>query len=203
VQDQQHQQDQQDQQDQRPMIAFIIRRIFQALLVLIVVAMISFIMFRFVGDPVNQMVGIETSPEEREALRERLGLNDPVPLQFWRFISNAAQFNFGVSYQFKQPVADLLARRLPATLELSFVSVLFALFVGVPMGVYTGLRRDSFLSKVFLTVSLIGISLPPFLIGSVLIFVFAVHLQVLPSFGRGQVVDLGWWSSGFLTVSGR
>ncbi|XWN33825.1 MAG: ABC transporter permease [Devosia sp.] len=184
------------------MAAFIIRRLFQAVIVMLVVALIAFLLFRFVGDPINQMVGIETTPAEREALRERLGLNDPIILQFWRFISNAAQGNFGVSYQFKQPVSDLLASRLPATLELSFVSAVFALFVGIPMGVYAGLRRNSWLAKFFLTVSLVGISLPPFLIGILLIYIFAVTLQWLPSFGRGQVVDLGFWTTGFLTVSG-
>ena len=184
------------------MIAFIVRRLFQAVLVMLVVALIAFTLFRFVGDPVNQMVGIETTPEQREALREDLGLNDPVILQFARFVGNAARFDFGVSYQFRQPVSDLLAARLPATLELSMVSVVFALVVGLPMGVYTGLRRDSWLSKIFLTVSLVGISLPTFLIGILLIFVFAVNLQWLPSFGRGEVVDLGFWTTGLLTPSG-
>ncbi|MEM0908754.1 MAG: ABC transporter permease [Pseudomonadota bacterium] len=184
------------------MLGFVIRRLFQAIIVMVVVALIAFLLFRFVGDPVNQMVGIETSVEQREALRERLGLNDPIVVQFWRFVSSAAQFDFGVSYQFKQPVADLLAARLPATLELSLVSALLALFVGIPMGVYTALRRNSVLSNVFLTVSLIGISLPTFLIGILLIFVFAVNLQWLPSFGRGEVVQIGWWSTGLLTASG-
>ncbi|WMS42764.1 ABC transporter permease [Acuticoccus sp. MNP-M23] len=184
------------------MIAFIIRRLVQAVIVMVVVSLIAFLLFRFVGDPINQMVGIETTPEQREALRERLGLNEPIVIQFGRFLGKAAQGDFGVSYQFKQPVSDLLGSRLPATLELSLVSVIFALFVGIPMGVYTGLRRNSALSNVFLSVSLIGISLPPFLVGILLIFVFAVNLQWLPSFGRGEVVDLGWWTTGFLTVSG-
>jgi peptide/nickel transport system permease protein len=184
------------------MLAFIIRRMFQAFLVMLVVALIAFALFRYVGDPVNQMVGIETTPEEREALRQRLGLNDPMLMQFYRFVINALQFNFGTSYQFKQPVATLIAARLPATLELSMVSAIFATIVGIPMGVYTGLKRDAWLSKVFLTVSLVGISLPTFLIGILLIYVFAVQLQVLPSFGRGEVVKLGFWSTGLLTASG-
>ena len=184
------------------MIGFIVRRLFQSIIVMLVVALIAFTLFRFVGDPVNQMVGIETTPEQREALRERLGLNDSIPVQFARFVTNAAQFNFGISYQFRQPVADLLAARLPATLELSMVSAIFAVLVGIPMGVYTGLHRGSALSNAFLTVSLIGISLPTFLIGILLIFVFAVQLQWLPSFGRGEVVDLGWWTTGLLTASG-
>jgi peptide/nickel transport system permease protein len=169
---------------------------------MVAVALIAFLLFRYVGDPVNQMVGIETTPEEREALRVRLGLNDPVLVQFWRFISAAAQFDFGISYQFKQPVADMILERLPATLELSIVSAIFALIVGVPMGVYTGLKRDAWLSKIFLTVSLVGISLPTFLIGILFIYIFAVNLQILPSFGRGDVVQLGGWSTGLLTSSG-
>jgi peptide/nickel transport system permease protein len=184
------------------MIAFIIRRLLQSIIVMIVVGLLAFIMFRYVGDPVNQMVGIETSPAEREALRMRLGLNDPTVIQFWRFIVNAAQFDFGLSYQFKRPVADMIAERLPATLELSICSAILAVIVGVAMGVFTGINRESRLSKLFMTVSLIGISLPPFLIGILLIFIFAVQLQVLPSFGRGQVVHLGGWSTGLLTASG-
>ena len=184
------------------MTAFIIRRLLQAVLVMLVVALIAFLMFRFVGDPINQMVGIETTPEQREALRVRLGLRDPILVQLARFIWNAAQFNFGTSYQFKQPVSDMILQRMPATLELSMVSAIFALLVGIPMGVYTGIRREAWLSKLFLTVSLVGISLPPFLIGILLIFIFAVNLQILPSFGRGQVVDLGFWTTGLLTASG-
>lgn len=184
------------------MLAFMIRRVFQSIIVMLVVALISFLLFRFVGDPVNQMVGIETTPEQREALRERLGLNDPVLLQFWHFIYDAAQLDFGTSYQFKQPVVDMIGKRAPATIELSIISVIFSIVVGIPMGVYAGLKRDSWLSKFFLTVSLVGISLPTFLIGILLIFVFAVNLQVLPSFGRGEVVQLGFWSTGLLTASG-
>ena len=184
------------------MAAFIIRRLLQAIVVMLVVGLLAFIMFRYVGDPVNQMVGIETTPAEREALRERLGLNDHVIVQFWRFAVGAAQFDFGFSYQFKRPVADMLLERLPATLELSICSAIFALIVGVLMGVYTGIRRDAWLSKVFLSVSLIGISLPTFLIGILLIYVFSVQLQVLPSFGRGDTVMLGGWSTGLLTASG-
>ena len=184
------------------MAAFIIRRLLQAIVVMFVVGLLAFVMFRYVGDPVNQMVGIETTPAEREALRERLGLNDHVIVQFWRFAVSAAQFDFGFSYQFKRPVSEMLLERLPATLELSICSAIFALIVGVLMGVYTGIRRDAWLSKVFLSVSLIGISLPTFLIGILLIYVFSVQLQVLPSFGRGDTVTLGGWSTGLLTVSG-
>jgi peptide/nickel transport system permease protein len=184
------------------MLAFVIRRALEAVLVILVVALIAFALFRFIGDPINQMVGIETSLEEREKLREALGLNDPVFVQFVRFVWHALHFDFGVSYQFKRPVTELIAERFPATIELATVSALFSLVLGIPMGVYTALKPQSWLSKVFLAVSLIGISLPTFLIGILLIFVFAVSLQVLPSFGRGEVVNLGFWSTGLLTGSG-
>src|ERR1700730_359234 len=158
------------------MLAFIIRRLLQAILVMLVVALIAFTLFRFVGDPINQMVGIETSVEEREQLRQSLGLNDPVVLQFVRFVWQAAHFNFGVSYQFKQPVLKIIAQRFPATIELSVVSALLSAIFGIPLGVYTALNRDSWLSKLFLTVSLVGISLPVFVLGILLIFVFSVIL---------------------------
>ncbi|MEC8794441.1 MAG: ABC transporter permease [Pseudomonadota bacterium] len=184
------------------MVAFIIRRLVQSFVVMFVVALVAFTLFQFVGDPINQLVGVETGLKEREELRQRLGLNDPWIVQFGRFALNAVQFDFGISYQHKRPVIDMIMTRMPATLELSLISALFSLLVGVPMGVYTGLHRDSWLSKLFMTVSLVGISLPTFLIGILLIFVFAVQLSMLPSFGRGEVVQLGTWSTGLLTISG-
>ena len=185
------------------MLAFILRRLFQSLIVMLAVALIAFTMFRFVGDPVNQMVGVDTPQEQVAQLRETLGLDDPVIVQFARYIYNAARFEFGVSYQFRLPVVSLLGERAPATLELAFMSALFSLLVGIPMGVYTALRRDSWLAKIFQTVSLVGISLPTFLIGILLIYLFSVTLGWLPSFGRGEVVKLGdWWTTGLLTASG-
>jgi peptide/nickel transport system permease protein len=184
------------------MLAFLIRRVLQALLVMLVVALIAFALFRFVGDPINQMVGLDTSAEERAHLREMLGLNDPVMVQFARFVWNALHFDFGISYQFKQPVVALIGERFPATIELALVSALFALLAGIPMGVYTALHRGSWLSSLLLTVSLIGISLPVFLIGILLIFLFSVTLGWLPSFGRGEVVRIGFWTTGLLTKSG-
>jgi len=184
------------------MIAFVLRRLLQSIVVMLVVALIAFLLFNYVGDPINNMVGQDTSIEDRERLREQLGLNDPAIVQFARFVGNAVQGDFGFSYRQSEPVSQLILARLPATLELSIVAALLALAVGVPMGVYTGLHRDHWLSKVFLAVSLVGISLPTFLIGILLILVFAVMLGWLPSYGRGEVVQLGWWSTGFLTVSG-
>ena len=184
------------------MTAFIIRRLLQSIIVMLAVGLIAFGLFRYVGDPINNMVGQDTTLADREALRERLGLNDPFLVQYGRFLAEAAQGNFGISYQQRRPVRELIIERLPATLELSFVAALMALLIGVPMGVYTGLRREGFLSRLFLTVSLIGVSLPTFLIGILLILVFGVMLQWLPTFGRGAVVDLGGWTTGFLTASG-
>jgi len=184
------------------MLAFVIRRAVEAALVLLVVALIAFALFRFVGDPINQMVGLETSAEDRAQLRHALGLDDAVLMQFARFVWHAVHFDFGSSYQFKKPVIALIAERFPATLELSVVAALFALALGIPLGVYTAIHRESLLTKLLLALSLMGISLPTFLIGILLIFVFSVSLQVLPSFGRGDVVALGFWSTGLLTVSG-
>lgn len=184
------------------MLAFILTRMAQAILVMLVVALLAFTMFRFVGDPINQMVGQETTEAEREALRESLGLNDPVVVQFVRYAGNVVRFDFGNSYQFKQPVSGLIGDRAPATLELSLTSALLALLIGVPMGVFTGLYPRRWLSRLFLGGSLVGVSLPTFLIGILLIFIFSVELGWLPSFGRGDVVRLGWWSTGFLTLSG-
>ena len=184
------------------MLAFVVRRLLQSVAVMLVVALAAFALFTYVGDPVNNMVGQEATLEDRRALRERLGLDDPALAQFARFVGNALRGEFGVSYRLQRPVDELIAERLPATLELVFASAVLALAIGIPLGVYTGLRRDSWLSRLILTASLIGVSLPTFVIGIGLIYVFAVTLQVLPSYGRGEVVRLGWWTTGFLTASG-
>jgi peptide/nickel transport system permease protein len=184
------------------MLAFTLRRALQAVGVMIAVGIISFSMFRFAGDPVNQMVAQDTSAKERAEISKELGLNDPVMVQFARYFGNAMRFEFGMSYQFRQPVATLLKERMPATLELATCATLLAIVFGILMGVYSALRRDSFLTRVFQIVSLIGISLPTFLIGILLIYLFSVTLGWLPSFGRGDVVKIGWWSTGLLTVSG-
>src|SRR5207237_4227024 len=184
------------------MLRFTLRRGLQAVGVMIAVGIIAFSMFRFAGDPVNQIFGIDTPAAEREQVRKSLGLDDPVPVQFVRYFANAVQFKFGCSSQFRQPVANLLMERMPATLELATVAPILAMVFGILMGVYTALRRDTLLAKTFQAVSLIGISLPTFLIGILLIYLFAVTLGWLPSFGRGEVVKIGWWSTGLLTVSG-
>ncbi|WGR91175.1 ABC transporter permease [Bradyrhizobium sp. ISRA443] len=184
------------------MLAFTLRRVLQAVGVMLAVGVIAFAMFRFAGDPVNQMVSIDTSAAERASIRQSLGLDDPVLVQFSRYFINALQFKFGVSYQFRLPVSSLLMERMPATLELAICATLFAMVAGILMGVYSALRRDTILARLFQAISLIGISLPTFLIGILLIYLFAVTLGWLPSFGRGEVVKLGWWTTGLLTVSG-
>jgi len=184
------------------MLNYFLKRLFQASLVMLIVAFVSFSLFNFVGDPVNNMVGQEASDERREEIRDKLGINDPIYVQFYNFVENIIQGNFGISYQLKRPVSELISERMPATLELVFVSAILAISVGVLLGVYTGIHRDSFLSKVILVLSLAGVSLPTFIIGIMLIYLFSVILGVLPSFGRGQVIDLGFWTTGFLTISG-
>jgi peptide/nickel transport system permease protein len=184
------------------MFAFIVSRLLQAIPVMLTVSLISFAMFAYVGDPVTIMLGQDYTEAQREALVRELGLDQPFFIQFIEFLHNAVRFEFGLSYRLARPVSDLILERMPATLELSFTAAFLALAIGVPMGVYTGLYRDSWLSRFFLTISLIGVSLPTFLIGILLILVFAVILGVLPSFGRGETVALGWWTTGFLTTSG-
>lgn len=170
--------------------------------VMVVVSLVSFMLFNFVGDPVDNMVGQEASYEERVAMRDNLGLNDPFIVQFGRFMANAARGEFGISYRIQRPVADLIAERMPATLELVIASAILSVFLGIPMGVYTGINTNSWLSRIFLVGSLIGVTLPTFVIGILLIYLFAVYLGILPSFGRGEAVQLGWWSTGLLTASG-
>ena len=184
------------------MFTFILKRLLQSIVVMLTVALIAFYLFRYVGDPINNMVGQDTTLEERAELRERLGLNDPFFLQFYRFTADASVGEFGFSYQHRRPVKELIAERLPATLELALVSAILALVIGIPMGVYTALRRNGFLSRTFMTISLIGVSLPTFLIGILLILLFGVILRWLPTFGRGDIIEIGWWSTGFLTASG-
>ncbi len=184
------------------MVNYFFIRLLQSVLVMIVVAFVSFSLFNYVGDPVHNMVGQEASTEKREEIREKLGLNDPFHTQFIRFIGNAVKGEFGLSYQLRRPVSDLIAERLPATLELVFISALIAIVSGVVLGVYTGINRDGFLSNVILILSLFGVSLPTFVIGILFIYLFSVILGILPSFGRGEVVDLGFWNTGFLTLSG-
>ena len=185
-----------------PVLAFILRRILQSVAVMTAVAFIAFALFTYTGDPVTFMVGQDATQEDRARLRADLGLDQPFYIQFGRFVGRAVQGDFGLSLRQGRPVSTLLQERLPATLELAFTAAMLALVLGVPAGVYTALRRNSWLSHILLAVSLVGVSLPKFLIGILLILVFAVILGWLPSFGRGETIALGWWTTGFLTKGG-
>lgn len=184
------------------MFAFILRRLAQALVVMVSVAFIAFLLFQYVGDPVVFLLGQDATPEQIRALRADLGLDQPFIVQFWHFLLNAAQGEFGLSLRQAAKVSTLIAERFPATFELAIVAAVLALVAGIPMGVYAALRRGTFLSHVFMTISLLGVSLPTFLIGIMLILLFAVTLGWFPSFGRGDTVKLGWWSTGLLTAKG-
>lgn len=185
------------------MLAYLLRSLTQATLVMLAVAFIAFSMFRYVGDPVASIVGQDATLKDRHELAESLGLNDPFPVQYARFVWNAAQGDFGISYRQGRPVADLLLERLPATLELALLSAFVALVIGLALGIYAALNRRGVIANLVMSLSLIGVSLPTFLIGIGLIFLFSVTLRWLPSFGRGDVVAIGWWTTGLLTPSGR
>ncbi len=184
------------------MLAYILRSLMQGVVVMLAVAFIAFSMFRFVGDPVVNMLGQEATLQDRAELTERLGLNDPVPLQFARFVADAARGDFGISYRQGRKVSSLILERLPATVELAVLSAIFAFVTGIALGVYAAIRRDGWIANLVMALSLIGVSLPTFLIGIGLIYIFAVELRWLPSFGRGDTVALGWWTTGLLTTSG-
>lgn len=184
------------------MLSFILKRIGQSVLVLLITGAIAFSMFHFVGDPIDNMLGQERTIEDVERLRAQLGLDQPVPVQYFKFLQQAAQGNFGVSFRQGREVSEIIAERAPATLELALVSAFLAIVVGIALGVFTAIKRDGFMANFIMSASLIGVSLPTFLIGILLIYLFSVELGWLPSFGRGEVTQVGWWSTGFLTVSG-
>ncbi|MGJ7530316.1 ABC transporter permease [Variovorax sp. GB1P17] len=184
------------------MLVHLLRRLGQSVLVLLAVSFVSFLVFRHIGDPTISLLGEDATVEERAALTAELGFDRPVPIQYLRYVGNALRGDLGVSYRLKRPVVELIAERLPATLELALVASVLAVVGGVALGVYTAIRRDSVASRVVMTVSLVGVSLPTFLIGIGLIYLFAVELRWLPSFGRGDTVQLGGWSTGLLTLSG-
>lgn len=184
------------------MLPFILKRVFQSMLVLVITGAIAFSMFTFVGDPIDNMLGQERTMEDVERLRAQLGLDQPVPVQYFKFLNEAIQGNFGVSYRQGREVSEIIMERAPATLELAALSAIFAVLMGIALGVFTAIRRDGFAANFIMSASLIGVSLPTFLIGILLIYLFSVELGWLPSFGRGEVVELGGWTTGFLTESG-
>lgn len=184
------------------MLAFVLRRLLQALIVMTAVAFIAFMLFQYVGDPVVFLLGQDAKPDQIQQLRIDLGLDQPFFVQFWHFLVNAAQGEFGLSLRQGAKVSRLIGERFPATLELALVAGVLAIAIGIPMGVHAALRRGTFMSQVFMTLSLLGVSLPTFLIGILLILFFTVLLGWFPSFGRGEVVKFGWWTSGLFTRDG-
>lgn len=184
------------------MLVFIIKKLANALLVMLTVAFLAFLIFRLAGDPVDMMSTEQTTQADKELLREKLGLNDNFFVQYTRFVANAAQGNFGISYRNGREVLGLIAERFPATMELVIVATILSLLVGLPLGVLTAIKRGAWYSEILQFGSIIGVSLPSFVVDILLILVFSVSLGLLPAFGRGDVVELGWWSTGFLTRTG-
>lgn len=184
------------------MTRILFQRLAQMLMVMATVTAVAFVIFRYVGDPVLIMSREDATPAEKAALRQSLGLDKPMPVQFFRFVGQVLTGNLGNSFRNQRPVTGLIAERLPATLELVFVATLLALTVGIPLGVLCALKPNGMLTRSIQAVSLIGISTPTFVTGIVLILIFSVWLKWLPSFGRGDVVKLGWWSTGYLSASG-
>lgn len=184
------------------MVYFILKRLIQSVFVMLAVAFLAFSLFRFVGDPITQMTGVETSVQDQERLREELGLNAPFVMQFVRFTGDMLQGDFGFSYRTRQPVAEMIATRIPATLELGIVALLISLIFGIPAGIYTALHPRGITTQAILMTTLVGVSIPTFVIGIMLIFVFGVQLGWLPTFGRGGTVQIGGWESSLFTVEG-
>lgn len=184
------------------MIGFFLKRLVQSVFVMLAVAFLAFSLFRFVGDPISQMTGVETSLEDQERLREELGLNEPYFVQFARFTGDMLQGDFGYSFRTREPIGEMLLSRLPATLELGTIALLISLIMGIPAGIYTALKPKGLISQSILIGTLIGVSIPTFVIGILLIFLFGVQLGWLPTFGRGGTVDLGWWRSSLFTADG-
>lgn len=184
------------------MVTFVLRRLIQSIFVMLAVSLIAFMLFRFVGDPIAVMVGQETSLEDQERLREQLGLNDAVLVQYMRFLGDLVTGDFGFSYRTRQPIGEMLLARMPATVELGFISLLISMAVGIPAGIYTALHNKGVVTNAILISTLIGISIPTFVIGIFLIYLFGVQLGWLPTFGRGDTVEIGWWRTNFLTIDG-
>lgn len=188
------------------MIAFLVRRLLQSIVVIGVVLLLGFLLFYYVGDPVTALLPLDAALPDRAAMRQELGLDQPVPVQFAYYIGGLLRGNLGLSYQQQRPVADMLAEHLPATLELALLSTAMAIVIGVSFGIFVALARQNVVSHIIMLLSLVAVSLPTFLTAMLLIEVFASSLRWFPSSGRGDVggalVDLGWWTTGLLTAEG-
>lgn len=184
------------------MITYIAKRFFQGVVVLLAVSLICFILFRYLGDPVVTMAGRYATFKQQQAVRKALGLDQPTVVQYGRFIWNAAHGNFGISYVNRTPALGLILERFPATFELASMAMLLSYILGVGLGVLVSLKPKAWHSRLVMAGSLGGISIPTFLTGILLIMGFAVYLGVLPPFGRGDTVQVGFWRTGLLTLSG-
>ncbi len=183
--------------------AFLFRRSVQAVLVMFVISLIGFSIQDNLGDPLRELVGQSVSEAERQALREQMGLNDPFLVQYRRFITNAVQGDLGTSYFFKRPALEVIFKKFPATFELVLVATCIIIGFSVPLGVYTAINRDSWITRIIMGISIIGISVPVFLTAIFSIYLFSVILGWMPSFGRGDTVAMPWgWQTGLLTADG-
>ncbi len=184
------------------MFAFIVHRIIQAVLVMLVISLIGFSIKNEIGDPVRDLVGERVTPAEREALRDELGLNDAFLIQYLRFVKNAAHGDLGLSFFHKKPALQVILSKAPATIELVIGTALIIIFVSLPIGMFTAIYPKNWFSKFTLSFSTIGVSIPVFLTAILLVYLFAVELNWLPSFGRGETVNIWGWESGFFTIDG-
>ncbi|MBU0972371.1 MAG: ABC transporter permease [Proteobacteria bacterium] len=188
------------------MFAFIIRRILQAIVVMMVISLVGFSIKSKIGDPVRDLVGERVTPEERAQIADKMGLNDPFLIQYTRFVKQALKGDLGRSFIYNKPALEVIVRHAPATIELLIGTALIIIFVSLPLGIQSALQPRSILSRFTMSFSTLGVSMPVFLTAILLIYLFAVNLQILPSYGRGETVDLfgnGYWKTGFLTHDGR
>jgi peptide/nickel transport system permease protein len=184
------------------MFAFIVRRIAQAVFVMMIISLIGFSIKNKIGDPIRDMVGERVTPAEREALRDQLGLNDPFLTQYGRFLKNALHGDLGLSFFHKKSALAVILSKAPATLELVFATTLILILTSLPVGIYTAIKPNSWFSRFVMAFSTIGVSIPVFLTAIMLIYFFSVELNWLPSFGRGETINIWGWESGFFTIDG-
>ena len=184
------------------MFAFIVRRIIQAILVMLVIGMVGFVIQHQIGDPVRDLVGERVTPAEREVIRDQLGLNDPFYIQYYRFVKNACRGDLGLSFFYKKPALEVIISKAPATIELVIVTALILIVVSIPAGIYSAINPRSWISRIIMAASTIGVAMPVFLTAIALIYFFGVELNWLPSYGRGETVNIWGWESGFFTLDG-
>jgi len=184
------------------MFAFIVRRIIQAIFVMLVISLVGFVIQHNIGDPIRDLVGERVTPAEREVIRDQLGLNDPFYTQYFRFVKKACKGDLGLSFFYKKPALEVIASKAPATIELVIVTALILIIVSIPAGIYAAIYPKSWFSRIVMAASTVGVAIPVFLTAIALIYLFAVELNWLPSYGRGETVNLWGWESGFFTWDG-